>query len=525
VRLLLAVLLLAPAARALDVPAPKTAEDPVVTAAREQLESDPSAAEALARRLATDDRLSRLMTADPDPDARMAAARKWIKEDPDTAAAVAVGLATDRRNGVTTFEDGLLTHVNVTLKENEGAQANLYNRLRRAAHGSKLLSKQASEMSADEQSEILRTMFEGKGTESNRVLTQKDDGHAPPPSSGAASAGPATSFSGYYDRLSAGNLHGYSPKLMAMQSALNRTRPPGAPALVETGKLDYATLSYPAYGMEFDVNNLDGRLRRDRILLLARLAGARLTRRDWQDPAALEAKLAAQVPADKLPPRLAERADVDAKAAAAVAAFREAAAAAKDPRKITRGLLVELGRRQGEAARWITAAALEEQLSAVEPLEGFLSPELKAAIAAVPAPPDARASYLRRAEKLDQAVTTVKTDAETALQLLKSDAWSSSLAEVDRLNREIRSLKTNLSPDVALLSRVPFLVLESNTVQARWRVYLDDLAVKWAPTLSYSRSVAARRAALARSLNAYLMIASGDLPAARRALGGDAAGR
>ena len=101
-------------------------------------------------------------------------------------------------------------------------------------------------------------MFEGQGAQSGRVLTMDKDGRA-----GAKGEGPAPALAdSYYDRLSAGNLRGYSPQLLAMQSALNQRRPPGAPALVETGKLDYLTLSYPGFGMKFDVENLERRMRR-----------------------------------------------------------------------------------------------------------------------------------------------------------------------------------------------------------------------------------------------------------------------
>ncbi len=518
---LAALLLLAGAARARaqDGAPARIVETPAVRDARERLETDPSAVDALAARIAGDSRLVGLISADPDPARRLRATEDWIKNDSDAAARLALGLAGDRAAGNSAYEDGLFIRVKEDVTENPGARNNLYNRLRRAAKSTRLMSKQGEGMSSDEQSEIMRTLFEGKGSESARVLTQKDAGRK------AAPAAPATSFSGYYDRLSAGNLRGYSPQLMALQSALSRSRPPGAPALVETGKLDYATLSYPAYGMEFDVNNLEGRLRRDRILELARLAGVRPGPRDWRDPAALEARLSAKVPAGKLPPRLAERAALAGKARDALQSFLAAAEVSKDPRRITRGLLVDLGRRQREAARWITAAALDEELSAVEALDGFLSPELTAAIAAAPAPEAARAAYLRRAQALDRAVKTVEGDARRALDLLQSDSWASSLAEVDRLNTEIRALKASLPADVAVCARVPFLALEAFQVQPRWRVYLDDLAVKWAPGLAYSRGVAARRAALSRALGAYGLVASGDLAGARRDLGGDAAGR
>ena len=233
-------------------------------------------------------------------------------------------------------------------EDNPGAKKNVFGRLTKAAKDSSLIKKQTDEMGEDERRELLRTLFEGKGKLNPSVITQKDDGKS---STEKPAAGPATAFSGYYDRLSGGNLRGYSPQLLSLQSALNSRRPPGAPHLVETGKLDYATLSYPGHGMRYDLGNLDERLRRERIVQLARLAGQTLTARDWKDPD-LEAKLRAKAPADKLSPRLARRAALLEKARKAVADFDAAAAKSKDANAITKGLLVELGRDQ----RWIAAA-------------------------------------------------------------------------------------------------------------------------------------------------------------------------
>lgn len=507
------ILILALPASASDAPRTRASDenDPAVLAVKDRLTSDPAAAESLADRLFRS-RLGGALTSEEDADARLGAIRDWIANDPDSAARLAIGLAGDDKNGNTLFEDSLFRQTLTGFEDNPGAQKNVFGRLSKAAKDSKLIKKQAEEMSEDERREILRTLFEGQGAQGERVITPKDDDKSPPEKPSAA---PATAFSGYYDRLSGGNLRGYSPQLLSLQSALNARRPPGAPRLVETGKLDYATLSYPGHGMRYDLASLDERLRRERIAQLARLTGRTLTARDWRDPD-LEAKLAAQVPADKLSPRLARRAALLDKARKATAAFDAAAARSKDPNAITKGLLVELGRDQKEASRWIAAAALEEELSRLEAEEGFLSAELLAAIDAVPSSPALRAGYRKRGEALKAKYAQAKSNALKAQGILESPSWAASLAEVDRLVAENQSLRRNLQRDADVFSRVPWRIHESLVVQPRWREILDTVALKWAPGTSFARTVALRRNRLSRYLGIFSQVAAGDLDAAAR---------
>ncbi len=523
-RLVLAALLLgAPVARAQDVPeATRVAEkDPNVIELRDKLKSDPAIAQVVAERVARS-KLIAMITDAQDKETCQAAALKWVQDDPESAAKVMMGLAHDDSVGKPEYEDNLVKQMAKSYEHNPGAEKNLFNRLKKNGHDSKLLSKQAQDISPDEQAEIIRKLFEGQGSSSNKVISGKDQENGQIPDKPAA--GPATAFNGIYDRLGAGNLHGYSPQLMAMQSSLNAHRPPGAPPLIETGKLDYPTLSYPAYGMKYDVNNLDSRLRADRIMALARLSGHVLTAADWKDPE-IEMKLAAAVPADKLSPHLKRAADMAAKARAALGAFLEAAEKSKNPAGITRGLLMELGRDQRDAARWITAAALEEELARLEPLENFLSPELLAAIDAVPSVPADRDSYKRRGEGLKAKVAQAKANATKAISLLESDGWASALGDVDKLVAENRELKANLGRDVEDFSRTPFKIGDARVVQPRWREMMDDMAVKWVPTLAYSREVALRRGRLTRLLSVFSLIASGEANDAHVALVNENGGR
>lgn len=495
-------------------------KDPEVIEVRDKIKNDPAVVEVVAQRVARS-QLSQYLTPATDKETRVNAAREWAAKDPEAAARIVIGLLHDDANQNTVFEDSFLKQMGVRFENNPGAEKNLFNRLKKTAKDSKLLKKQSQEMSEDERREILRSLFEGKGASGDKVIHEKDDGSGKTPDK----SGPAaTSFNGIYDRLSAGNLRGYSPQLMSLQSALNLRRPPGAPALVETGKLDYPTLAFPAYGMNYDVGNLEERLRRERLFALARLAGVKLGARDWTDPG-LEARLLKQIPEGKLPPRLKTRAELAAKARAAMQAFLNAADKAKDPNKISRGLLVELGGLQKETARWIAAAALEEELSRVDELEGFLTPGLLAAVDAVPAPQPTRDAYKRRGQALKDRVAKVKSNAQAALDALQSDAWASKLGAVDKLVAENRELKNNLSRDIDDFSRVPWRVAESRVAQPAWRDTLDDLAVKWAPRLSYSRGVALRRGRLARLLGVFGMIAAGDAGSAHTALVNETGGR
>jgi hypothetical protein len=465
-----ALILLAAGAFAQQEPSSADApeNDPTIVEVRDKLRSDPALADAVASRVSRS-RLAGQMTSGE--------VRAWVAKDPTAAARVALGLAQDDQRGTSAYEDALLKQFHTAYGANPGAEKNIFGRLRKTAGDSKLLKKQSEDLSEDERREILRTLFEGKGAQGDKVLSARDSGRGPSPK---ISAGPATSFNGYYDRLSALNLHGYSPQLLALQNELNARRPPGAPALVETGKLDYATLSFPSFGMNFDVVNLEARLARERASFSGAAAEASLLRR-------------------------AERV---AKARKAADAFARATARAKNPALISRELLLELSRRQQEAARWITAAALEEELGREEALKGFLTPELLAAIAAAPAPADAKEAYKRRGFALQNDVERTQSDARRAQELLEADSWESKSSEIDRLMRSNPNAKRTLARDVAEYSSVPYRFDDASAAKPRWRKALEDLAIKWAPSTAFAQEAAARRARKRGALEAFLAIAA-----------------
>ncbi len=512
---------------ALLVPAPALCQDPPIPEGKvviedqsealrdmqNQLESDPALREALVERIMRS-KVAAAITSEPDEQKRRETVREYVSTNLLTSAELAIGLARDDAAGNNKFENGITQHLKQTYRRNnEGRGA--YGVLKDAAKTSKLTTLTDQTAGEEEKREQLRNLFEGKGSMSDRIIT----GEAPkggPGGESPAAASPALAAT-FYDRLSAGNIRGYSPQLMAFQSALNRRRPPGAPALIETGKLDHATLSYPAFGLRFDLGNMEERLRRARLAELADLAGVQLSERDLKDPE-LESKLMAKLPAGKVRRDRSKRDAAIARAKTALADFEAAAEKAKDPSKISKALLVELSGRQREATRWLTAASLEEELDRLEGEDGFLTADLLAAIDAVPAPAATRENYKKRGEGYKARLDKLKANAQAALAALQSDGWLARVPEIERSMAESAGLRRNLSRDVSDYRLVPFRVAEAVHKQPRWREIVDDILVKYAKSTSYGRAVAVRRGKLARFLSIFGLIASGDSEAARRSL-------
>ncbi len=484
-------------------------------AMEDRLKEDPSFGDALAERIMRSSIASEI-SSESNPDRQRESIRKWIDDNNGSAASLAVGLAKDDAAGSNDFESSLKNAVvkgAERLDDNPKAKDGLYGRLKRSSRDSKLL-KNDELMRDEEKREILKTLFEGTGADTSKIITY---GATPEPDDkGAVGAGNM----GLYDRLAGGNLKGYSPQLLALQSHLNGRRPPGAPALVATGRLDYETLSYPRYQMGFDLGNMEKRLVYERNVALARLLGRERSMRpeELADPATtakLEAKAAGRKPPGA---RLERRAAALANARAAVSAFENAAAAARDPEKITRGLLLELGSKQQEAARWITVAALEEELAWTESQEAFMSPELSAAIDACPVPDGARRSFRKRGDDYKKKLAVLKATAEEAVAALQSDAWLKSLAEVDKKIAANAALKRGLGRNVGDYATTAFRLAPHGAPKPRWKAWLEDLILRFGAGTSHGKRLA--QSARERSVltEVFHKIASGDLDAAHRIL-------
>ncbi len=491
--------------------ADQEAEDAIVRV-QAGLSEDPAAADALARRM-LDSKLAARFEGE-EPGQKLAAIRAWIDSDPRSAAEIAVGLARDDASGTHEFEDLLSFRAARTLQYNPDSKKGLLGRLKKTNKDSKLMKKD-EEMQDEEKAEIIKTLFEGQGGQSNQILTQtKSEGDK-----GSVGGGPRFSDSSYYDRLGQGNLGGYSPQLLAIQSALNARRAPGAPKLIETGKLDYPTLSYPAHGMRFDLKTLGNRLTYERNFALARLLGETLTEAELLDPRTSE-RLKAKLKAGKaLSPRFERRARALQKAQEVLSDFEKTALVSADPSKISRSLLSALGSRQKDAARWITLASLEEELMRIEAEEGFWSAELEAAIAAAPLAADARAAYSRRGQDFRARLERLKSNAQAAIASLEGPEWQKAIPQVEALMGESARLRGNLSRDIRNFVNTPFRLGESGGAKPHWRALLEDLVRRYLPSTSYGKELVAaeRRSALLKDV--FLKIAAGDLEAAHRILG------
>lgn len=484
----------------------------------EALQRDPSVGYSLAARIG-ESRIAPHISSASDPAQRLAEIRKWVGENPGAAANLAVGLAQDDQEGSRRFEEAILRNTSRSFHIDAGkVRDSTYGRLKKSSLDSKLMSADG-EMSEEEKREILKTMFEGQGGMSDQIVNQAAGAKA----AGGAAGGPGTAGlgAGYYDRLSGLNLKGYSPQLMAMQSSLNQRRAPGAPKLLETGKLDYETLSYPAHGMRYDLRNLETRLRFQKNAELARLAGlaGRYTPEQLLDPA-VEAELAKSTGAEgaKLDPRFARRLLALERAAAALRGFESEALRARQPDGITRALMISLGARQKEAARWITAAALEEELQRLEQESGFFSAELKATVAACPIPEATRSAYLRRGEGYEKALLKMKANAEGALRRLESDSWESEVAAIEASLAENALLRKDLGRNIRDYANTPYRLRSLYEPQPRWKELLSGAVERWLPGSSWGRRL--RGQARQRELfkDVFNKIATGDLEAAHSIL-------
>lgn len=477
----------------------------------DQIRSNPNVAPSLAQRIARSSVASSISSSN---DVNEIA--QWIRQDPEAAAVLAVGFARDDASGGHLFEDSLRNqNQRRKLEFNPSSRKGLMGKLNKSSRDSKLM-RQDDQMSDEEQREILKTMFEGQGSQSNKIVTQEEKGGPPDQNKTGANVP-----SNYFDRLSKGNLRGYSPQLQALQSALNARRAPGAPKLIETGRLDYETLSYPGYGMRWDIGTLDARLRLERAWALAKALGleGRNEQAQLADPA-VQAELEKQAAAKgvKLSARYDRRRAAIARAAAALQDFDGAALPAKDPLKISRSLILGLGSRQKEAARWITAASLEEELERLETEQDFLSAELVEMIKRCPVGEGDKASYLRRGEDYKASLAKMKANDEAAVAKLESDAWQSELDAVQAALDENANLRRNLSRNIADFRAVPYHLLSLESPKPHWRELIDQYVVQFLPSLAYSRQLRAVQARRDKLKDVFIKIAMGDLDAAHTIL-------
>ncbi|MBI5209260.1 MAG: hypothetical protein HY927_04715 [Elusimicrobia bacterium] len=493
--------------------------DLLIRRMQETLESDPATVDSLAERIARSS-LASGFTAAREPEERLRDIKGWIASNTSQAAQIAVGLARDDAEGSDEFESSLRNSYRVEqtkLEQSANLDKTLLGGLRRQGKQSKLL-KDSAELKDEEQREVLKAVFEGGGNASNKIVSYGGGpGGGADGSKGAVSplAGP-----GFYDRLNTGNLTGYSPQLLSLQSALNARRVPGAPRLDETGRLDFETLNYPSYQMRFDLRNLELRLRYERNYALARLLGQEKSLKPEQliDPEVgrrLEAEAKGRAKSDA---RLSKRLKVLDRIKGVLAEFEAAAAVSRDPSRITKGLLQALGSKQKEAARWITIASLEEELSMIAAEEGFFSPELLKAIEACPVDDGVKAAYKRRGEDYARKLSALKANDESAIASLESDAWAASVDKIERLLASNADLRKNLSRNIRDFTDTPFRLAASFRPRPRWRQIVDDLIRRFLPSSDYAIRLRRQETELSLLKDVFHKIATGDLDAASRIL-------
>lgn len=478
----------------------------------ERLQKEPELRDQLAARIAASS-LALKITEEEDPARKTAAIRAWIDNDLQSAAQIGLGLARDDASGTTGFQDTVNRSISVKLVDNPGAARGIFGRLKKASKDSTNMRRD-QEMSGEEQQEIIKSLFEGKGGMSGRIVTQAEDGKGPASgvSSGLAGAG-------YFDRLSQGNLRGYSPQLMSIQSALNARRPPGAPKLIESGKLDYATLSYPGHGMRYDLGNLERRLRQQKNFALAKALGLerKYTAAQLLDPqvgAELEAKGAGR----GLPPGFARRLSALSRAAEALKGFDQAALAAQDPNKIDKRLLALLGGKQKEAARWLTIASLEEEVQRLESDLEFMSPMLLEAIAACPVGQGTKDAYKRRGESYKSTLALLIGDLKEALALLYGDSWSAQSARAETLMGRGASKRKDIGRYISDYVNTPYRLASLQQPKARWRELLDGLILRYLPNTSQGQALSKQARQKGLLVDVFEKIAAGDLEGANTVL-------
>ena len=498
--------------------APAVDQEAMLNNMADKLKNDPAVANSLAARLNRSSLADRISGA-PDEETRRQEIRAWIAQDPKSAAGLAVGLASDDASGTHDFERAIAQTVHTKLEFNPNSKKGIFGRLRQNAKDSGLMKKQGEDMADEEKREVFKNMFEGQGGQSGKILTQQLEDKKGGGPGAVGAAGTAGLGSSYFDRLSQSNIRGYSPQLQATTVTVPARELPGSPKLIETGKLDYETLSYPAYGMNFDVANLDKQLRYELNFALAKALGVsgQYKPADLLDPA-VEQKLKAQAAGKPLPPGFERRLKALEAAKAALAEFSQAALAAKDPNQISRPLLMTLGAKQKEAARWITAASLEEEAQRLEPELNFLTPELIQSIHECQADDDARSGYMRRGEEFQRAVKRLRDADEAAIAALQADDWLSRIDAVQASLAQAGPLRKDLMRNIEDFRATAYRFDQTADMRPGWRRTLDGYAERLLPGSGYAQGLRRGRRAHDLLKDVFVKIASGDFEAAHTVL-------
>ncbi|MFA5137606.1 MAG: hypothetical protein WC728_00110 [Elusimicrobiota bacterium] len=507
--LLFALLAAAQSASALDaadIPsvrggAIRTKDDELAEQVRDRLISEPEAADAVAGRICRSTLGPQLSGLD-DPRAAFGEVRGWVGKNPEPAAYLALGFAKDDAEGTDEFERSLYERIVRYFELNPGRHHGMLGKLDRLAVESKQLAL-SEEFNEDSQREALRRFFEGAEGEATRPDGKEHrQGGEPPPTSD----GPAAYAGGHlYDRLGSANPTGYSPHVLTFQSEMNRRRAPGAPKLLETGRLDYATLRYPYYGMRYDADRLARSLRTQRAWSQAKALGRErsVSLEKLKDPA-VQAELDAAFGGRDPDPRFTARKRLLAKLEQVLSRFDQEAASAKNKKKIDSALLRSLSAGRREAALLIAAAAHEERLHVLRSCRGFMTDALRAAVARMPVDPETRSRYLGKGERMQAELDSVVAQGET----LSADlAASKPPADAEKTLARTAQAARRFPADIAAYREAPARVLETHKPVSRVRGVFDSFFMKFLPGSKRSRALREQRKREDGALSAVLRIA------------------
>ncbi|MBI4385757.1 MAG: hypothetical protein HY551_00090 [Elusimicrobia bacterium] len=480
------------------------------------LDRDPEARRKLARRVEASS-LGGYLSGSEGAPFSIDAVEAWVLEHSEQAAQLAVGFARDDRDGTRVFEESLYRRVVRFYQLNPGRRGGILGALDQAGRESSEIIGQAG-ISEEQQREILKKIFEGRGGESNKVLTAPEASVQPlERESGAGGA----IFAGetLYDRLSGVNPTGYSPQVQTYQSALNARRVPGAPRVLETGRLDYSTLAHPYYELRHDLDRVSRDFQKYKIWELSRMLNLdRGLRPEDYENERLLGDLEAAARGKRISPRLLRRESALARARQALAGLWNEVDATRDPSRITGELLRALASRQKEAARWITAASLEADLQRLESRQDFWTEELQKSIRQVPVPESVRQAYLSQGPKLLSRIARVEEYDRKALECLEGANYLARWAEAGRLIEAARVLREHWERDVQLLASIPPQLLEAWERKPYWRKVLDRCILWLAPRSRYGGRIRARQERFSGFYRAFGRIAIGDFEPAYQGL-------
>lgn len=456
----------------------ETEEDDLAHRVADSLRSDAERRAILAQRIQKSSLADDLTAPNGDPALVTSAIEDWVRDHPEDAARLSIGFAKDDYFQNHEFEKSLKYRIQRYFELNPERDKGILGALKAVGADSKILmGGRGQKMAEEEQRELLKRMFEGRGLENDTVLTQPPE-QTKSGGNGAHEPGSSAVFAaaGIYDRLSAMNPTGYSPAVVTYQSALNARRVPGAPRLLENGRFDYPTLSYPAYSLRYDLGRLRLELERE------------------------EPKVSAD--------RAAKRKILLDSAASSIEDFQREADKAKDKSKITTALLRTLGRHQREAARWLTAASLQAELDRVQLNEDFMTEAVRKEILRVPAPEQIRQAYLAHGERLNSRLVRLRELDAHALDDLGGAEYLAHWDEAAGLLAQGTPLRHEFSEEISLYVSTPFELNAAYQPKPRWRLWLEQLVLWLAPNSAYGRRIQSERQKISMLARTFFRIAS-----------------